>query len=114
MAAGDVQRKVQVLETGAPRRYAVGTEPVLKPGHVTYMRATESDPHAAVRLAHNSPGRRPPRARAAAPGPCARRGPGPCRCPGRQPPLPAPGRQLSLPPRPGRAAGAAPGAAGPG
>ena len=42
LAARDVQRRVEVPED--PCRYAVGTEPVLKPGHVTYTRATAERP----------------------------------------------------------------------
>src|SRR4029077_2377917 len=57
MAARDAQRRAEIPDTGDPRRYTVGTEPVLKPGHVTYLGPTEDNLHAAALLAHNGPGR---------------------------------------------------------
>src|SRR5215468_10394815 len=66
MAARNVQRRAEVPDAGDPRRYAVAAELVLKPGHVTYINATESDPHTTVLLAHNGPGRQPPGPRAVA------------------------------------------------
>src|SRR5262249_20720865 len=71
LAARDIQRRAQVPDVGDPGRYAVVTEPALKPGHVTYPRPPEADPHPAARLARNGPGRQPRR-----PGAAARR-PGP-------------------------------------
>ncbi len=38
LAARDGQRRAEVPDAGDPRQYAVPAEPVLKPGHVTYMR----------------------------------------------------------------------------
>src|SRR5262249_52648668 len=66
LAARDIQRRAQVPDVGDPGRYAVVTEPALKPGHVTYPRPPEADPHPAARLAHTGPGRQPRRPGAAA------------------------------------------------
>jgi len=71
MTARDCQRRAEVPDVGDPRRYAVAAELVLKPGHVTYVNATDDDLHAAALLAHNGPGCQPFRTDAAA----RRRGP---------------------------------------